>query len=87
MAQTQKTSFTYSLIIHLLRIRPLHTYEFRSLGVANPAPRIRELIDKGYVIHRRRIEIVEANGIKRRNVTLYSLLAEPAKRRKHTATK
>ena len=81
------THFTYQLIVHLLRLKPRNTYEFRTLGVANPAPRIRELIAKGYVIHRRRIDIVEANGLKRKNVTLYSLLAEPAKGRKSGATK
>lgn len=78
--------FTYQLILHLLRLKPRHTYEFRTLGVANVAPRIRELIAKGYVIHRRRIDVTEPNGLKRKNVTLYSLLAEPPRKRKSSGT-
>lgn len=86
MTQAKESNFTYQLILHLLRLKPRNTYEFRTLGVANPAPRIVELIAKGYVIHRRRIDIIDSNGVKRKNVTLYSLLAEPSKRRKHIAT-
>ena len=85
MERSSETNFTYQLIVHLLRLKPRNTYEFRTLGVANPAPRIVELITKGYVIHRRRIDIVDVNGVERRNVTLYSLLAEPSNLRDEEA--
>lgn len=79
-SRNSETNLTYSLIIDLLRVKPRNTYEFRDLEVANPAPRIMELIDKGYEIHKRRITIIDSDGNERKNVTLYTLLAEPKRR-------
>jgi hypothetical protein len=73
--QKSKTLHTYLQILDLLRIKPRHTYEFRELGIANPAPRIMELIDKGHNIHKRRITIIEPDGKVRKAVSLYSLLS------------
>jgi hypothetical protein len=79
--RNSETNLTYSQIIDLLRVKPRHTFEFRDLEIANPAPRIMELIDKGYVIHKQRVKIIDSDGNERNNVTLYSLLAEPKCRR------
>jgi hypothetical protein len=65
-------------ILSLLREKPTHTIQFREQhGLISPAPRIKELRSKGFVISTTPIRAKSLDGRWHNNIALYELLAEP----------
>jgi hypothetical protein len=65
-------------IVSLLRIKPTHTLQFREKhSLISPAPRIKELRDKGYEIETLKIRAQAMNGRWHNNIALYTLISEP----------
>jgi hypothetical protein len=65
-------------IVSLLRIKPTHTLQFREKhSLISPAPRIKELRDKGYEIETLKIRAQAINGRWHNNIALYTLISEP----------
>ncbi|MEY4764316.1 MAG: hypothetical protein RI907_989 [Pseudomonadota bacterium] len=62
-----------ALCLHLLALRPRHTYELRQMGISHPAARMQELIELGEPITSARITTVDGDGFLHRGVALYSL--------------
>ncbi len=62
-----------ALCLHLLALRPRHTYELRQLGISHPAARIQELIEQGEQITSARITTVDGDGFLHIRVALYTL--------------
>jgi hypothetical protein len=66
-------------ILALLKEKPTHTIQFRELhGLISPAPRIKELRSRGFVISTTAIKAQSQDGRWHNNIALYELLAEPA---------
>ena len=72
------TEAQHQRLLTLLRVRPRHTHELRSVGISHPAGRVRELIRRGYEISSARVTSVDGDGYTHVGVALYSLLSEPA---------
>ena len=64
-------------ILQVLRERKASTFDFRQMGVASPAPRIKELRDRGYQIDTKLIDSLDHTGRLHKNVALYTLISEP----------
>jgi len=78
MSQAASTLKDRKKIVSLLRIKPTHTIEFREKhGLISPAPRIKELRDKGYDIETLKIKGQSIDGSWHNNIALYVLISEP----------
>lgn len=76
LANTSTTS-QRALIKALLRQRPHSTLEFRAKGICAPAPRIKELKNRGFEIVTSFRSEVDHVGIKHNGIAVYTLLSEP----------
>jgi hypothetical protein len=65
-------------ILSHIRWRPLITLELRKLGHMAPAPRIKELRDKGFVIVTSFESVTDVLGKLHRRVAKYTLVYEPS---------
>jgi hypothetical protein len=64
--------------VSLLRKKPTHTIKFREKhGLISPAPRIKELRNKGYDIETLKIRAQSIDGRWHNNIALYTLISEP----------
>lgn len=78
MSQAAATLKDRRMIVSLLRIKPTHTLQFREKhSLISPAPRIKELHDKGYEIETLKIRAQAINGRWHNNIALYTLISEP----------
>jgi hypothetical protein len=78
MSQAASTLKDRIKIVSLLRIKPTHTIQFREKhGLISPAPRIKELRDKGYGIETQKIKAQSIDGRWHNNIALYVLISEP----------
>jgi hypothetical protein len=64
-------------ILAHLRKRPLNTFELRELGHMAPAPRIKELRDRGFIIVTSFESVIDELGKRHNRVARYSLVYEP----------
>jgi hypothetical protein len=64
------------ILSHIRRL-PLNTLELRELGHMAPAPRIKELRDKGFVIVTSFESVTDELGKLHRRVARYTLVYEP----------
>jgi hypothetical protein len=64
-------------ILSHIRRRPLNTLELRELGHMAPAPRIKELRDKGFIIVTSFESVTDELGKLHRRVAMYKLVYEP----------
>jgi hypothetical protein len=64
-------------ILSHLRKRSLNTFELRELSHMAPAPRIKELRDKGFVIVTSFENVTDGHGKLHKRVARYSLVYEP----------
>lgn len=64
------------LLAHLIKYGFITTYQAREqLGIASPAPRIKELREQGYLIHTSYEPLPDANGIIHPRSARYILLS------------
>jgi hypothetical protein len=78
MSQAASTLKDRKKIVSLLREKPTHTIKFREKhGLISPAPRIKELRDKGYDIETLKIRAQSIDGRWHNNIALYTLISEP----------
>jgi hypothetical protein len=78
MSQAASTLKDRKKIVSLLRKNPTHTIKFREKhGLISPAPRIKELRDKGYSIETQKIKAQSIDGRWHNNIALYVLISEP----------
>jgi hypothetical protein len=78
MSQAASTLKDRKKIVSLLRIKPTYTIKFREKhGLISPAPRIKELRDKGYDIESQKIRAQSIDGRWYNNIVLYVLTSEP----------
>jgi hypothetical protein len=78
MSQAASTLKDRKKIVSLLRENPTHTINFREKhGLISPAPRIKELRDKGYDIETLKIRAQSIDGRWHNNIALYTLISEP----------
>ncbi|MDT0596100.1 helix-turn-helix domain-containing protein [Glaciecola petra] len=78
-SQESSTNRDRKQILALLRLKPIHTIEFRELhGLISPAPRIKELRERGYNIRTKLIRAMSQDGRVHNNVALYVLVSEPS---------
>jgi hypothetical protein len=79
MSQAASTLKDLINIVSLLRIKPTHTIQFReNHSLISPAPRIKELRDKGYDIETFKIRAQSIDGRWHNNIALYTLISEPS---------
>ena len=71
------TASQRALVKALLRERPHSTLEFRAKGICAPAPRIKELKNRGFEIVTSFRSEVDHVGIKHNGIAVYTLLSEP----------
>ena len=64
-------------ILSLLRVNSLNTIELRERSHMAPAPRIKELRSKGYVIRTNLEDAKDLDGVLHKRVARYTLLSEP----------
>ena len=76
-AKSTATEAQIQRLLKLLKNRPHHTYDLRSKGISHPAGRVKNLIQRGYVISTTRITTTDSDGYTHVNVALYSLVSEP----------
>jgi hypothetical protein len=78
MSQAASTLKDRKKIVSLLRKKPTHTIQFReNHSLISPAPRIKELRDKGYDIETLKIRAQSIDGRWHNNIALYTLISEP----------
>jgi hypothetical protein len=78
MSQAASTLKDRKKIVSLLRKKPTHTIQFReNHSLISPAPRIKELRDKGYGIETQKIKAQSIDGRWHNNIALYVLISEP----------
>jgi hypothetical protein len=78
ISQAASTLKDRKKIVSLLREKPTHTLQFREKhSLISPAPRIKELRDKGYEIETLKIRAQATNGRWHNNIALYTLISEP----------
>jgi len=78
MSQAASTLKDRKKIVSLLRIKPTYTIKFREKhGLISPAPRIKELRDRGYGIETLKIRVQSIDGRWHDNIALYTLASEP----------
>lgn len=78
MSQAASTLKDRKKIVSLLREKPTHTIQFReNHSLISPAPRIKELRDKGYDIETLKIRAQSMDGCWHNNIALYTLISEP----------
>jgi hypothetical protein len=78
MSQAAATLKDRKKIVSLLREKPTHTIKFREKhGLISPAPRIKELRDKGCDIETLKIRTQSIDGKWHNNIALYTLISEP----------
>ena len=71
------TEVQLATLIALLSRRPHHTHELRACGISHPAGRVRDLIERGYVIESSRVTTVDSDAFTHHGVAMYSLVADP----------
>ena len=76
-AKPTATEAQMQRLVKLLKHRPHHTYELRSKGISHPAGRVKNLIQRGYLIVSDRITTTDSDGFTHVNVALYTLIGEP----------
>jgi hypothetical protein len=78
MSQAASTLKNRKKAVSLLREKLTHTIKFREkYGLISPAPRIKELRDKGYDIETLKIRAQSIDGRWHNNIALYTLISEP----------
>ena len=78
ISQAASTLKDRKKIVSLLRKKPTHTIQFReNHSLISPAPRIKELRDKGYDIATQKIRAQSIDGRWHKNIALYTLISEP----------
>ncbi len=63
-------------ILKMLAVGSVNTLEFRAVGIASPAPRIKELREAGWRIHSTRETATDSAGVKHRRIARYWLKLE-----------
>ena len=71
------TEVQLAKLLELLRMRPHHTHELRARGISHPAGRVRDPIERGYVIESSRVTTVDSYAFTNHGVAMYSLVADP----------
>ncbi len=60
-------------ILKMLAVGSVNTLEFRAVGIASPAPRIKELREAGWRIHSTRETATDSAGVKHHGIARYWL--------------
>lgn len=63
-------------ILKMLAHGSVNTLEFRAVGIASPAPRIKELREAGWRIHSTRETATDSAGVKHHGIARYWLKLE-----------
>lgn len=78
-SKSTSTGIQYQKIIGMLRAGKQSTFDFRREGIAHPAMRIKELVDRyGYSIPRVELRSLwDSDGFKHKGIAVYELQGEP----------
>jgi hypothetical protein len=74
--QIREISQVEYVLIHLKRSGGVTTLDLRDLGVSHPAGVIKYLRQSGYAIETELIDVTNPNGLKHKNMALYTIKEE-----------